>query len=149
MTNGFPQNPSPLFYPDSTFPAENREGLAHQDMTALSKSLGAAKNPAELKTFLSDFHLLCYIQSTDTLTPVEFDQLCKIVTGKDEDISQLEQLHGWNTLQMVMKEAQGNAQANNASTSAPAATNVSCRHCTFTNPAGNESCEMCGLPLSG
>lgn len=43
-----------------------------------------------------------------------------------------------------IKKASGSSSS---STSAPAV--VSCRHCTFTNKAGKESCEMCGLPLSG
>lgn len=153
VTNGFPHNPSPLFNSASTFPVENREGLVHQDVSALAKSINAASGPEELKTILCDFHILCFIQSTDTFTPAEFEQLCQIVTSKDGDISQLSHLNGWNTLQMVLKEA-GNASsssrpAGGSSTTAPAASNVSCRHCTYNNPARNENCEMCGLPLSG
>lgn len=54
---------------------------------------------------MADFHVLCFIQSTDTLNPEEFKQLCQIVTSKDGDITQLAHMNGWNTLQMVLKEA--------------------------------------------
>ncbi|GAA5804888.1 hypothetical protein HPULCUR_010397 [Helicostylum pulchrum] len=146
VTNGFPHHPSPLFNPASTFPVENREGVTHQDMKSLAKCIQAAKGPEELKNVLADFHVLCFIESTGTFSKEEFQQLCQLVTSKDGDISQLNQLNGWNTLEMVLKEAGGNSNAGNH-TAAP--TNVACRHCTFNNPGGNESCEMCGLPLSG
>ncbi|KAI8098053.1 NPL4 family-domain-containing protein [Gilbertella persicaria] len=151
VTHGFPQNPSPLFNPDSRFPVENREGLVHQDIGALSKIIQSAQTPQQLKTMLADFHVLCFIQSTDTLTSEEFKQLCQLVTQPEGDIEQLNQLNGWNTLQMVLKEAGGNASASGPS-SHVSGTNtapISCRHCTFANPPGNENCEMCGLPLSG
>lgn len=77
----------------------------HQDISALAKSINAASGPEVLKTILCDFHILSFIQSTDTFTLAEFEQLCQIVTSKDGDISQLSQLNGWNTLQMVLKEA--------------------------------------------
>lgn len=54
---------------------------------------------------MADFHVLCFIQSTDTFSREEFKQLCQIVTSKEGDIHQLSQMNGWNTLQMVLKEA--------------------------------------------
>ncbi|KAI7896832.1 NPL4 family-domain-containing protein [Mucor mucedo] len=153
VTNGFPHNPSPLFNPSSTFPIENRGGLVHQDIASLTKCLNGAKEPTDLKKALDDFHVLCFIQSLDIFTADEFKQFCQIVTSREGDISQINNLNGWNTLQMVIKETEGNARANSktsaGSSSAPAPANVSCRHCTFTNAAGAENCEMCGLPLSG
>ncbi|KAF1806301.1 NPL4 family-domain-containing protein [Mucor lusitanicus] len=155
VTHGFPQNPSPLFNAESTFPVENREGLSHQDISALAKCIQSAHTQDELKKVLDDFHVLCFIQSTDTFSPEEFQQLCRIVTRPDGNIDELNQLNGWNTLQMVLKEAgtgsslSANGGGSSSSSAAAPAAPVSCRHCTFTNPPGIESCEMCGLPLSG
>ncbi|GAN03833.1 endoplasmic reticulum and nuclear membrane proteinc Npl4 [Mucor ambiguus] len=154
VTHGFPHNPSPLFHAESTFPVENREGLGHQDIATLAKCIKSAHTQDELKKVLNDFHVLCFIQSTDTFSPQEFKQLCRIVTSLDGNMDELNQLNGWNTLQMVLKEAGADSSlpthsgGSSSSATAPAAP-VSCRHCTFTNPPGIESCEMCGLPLSG
>jgi nuclear protein localization family protein 4 len=38
-------------------------------------------------------------------TPEEFKQLCSLVTSQDGDMDQLNHINGWNTLQMVLKEA--------------------------------------------
>lgn len=105
MTNGFPHNPSPLFNAESTFPVENREGLSHQDISALSKCIKSASTQEGLKKVLADFHVLCFIQSTDTFSPEEFKQFCRIVTSPDGNLDELNQLSGWNTLEMVLKEA--------------------------------------------
>ncbi|KAI7903927.1 NPL4 family-domain-containing protein [Cokeromyces recurvatus] len=150
VTNGFPHHPSPLFNSESSFPIENREGLEHQDLATLSKIILNAKTPEQLKAVLSDFHILCFIQSTDTLSSEEFNRLCQLIINKDEDINQLNKISGWNTLLMVLKEL-GNTTSGGSSsktaTSIPQTT-INCRHCTFTNTPGNENCEMCGLPLS-
>lgn len=74
-------------------------------MKSLAKCIQAAKGPEELKNALADFHVLCFIESTGTFSKEEFQQLCQLVTSKDGDISQLNQLNGWNTLEMVLKEA--------------------------------------------
>ncbi|CEP10539.1 hypothetical protein [Parasitella parasitica] len=154
VTNGFPLDPLPLFNAESTFPIENREGLAHQDITALSRCINSAHTPDQLKKALADFHILCFIQSTDTFSPEEFNHLCRLVTSADGDMDELNHLNGWNTLRMVLKEAEGNVGANSQAAgsssggSRTSAAPVSCRHCTFSNPPGIENCEMCGLPLS-
>jgi hypothetical protein len=105
VTHGFPHNPSPLFNQESTFPIENREGLVHQDVVALSKCVNAAHTPQALKKVLADFHVLCFIQSTDMFTPEEFRQLCSLATSQEGDMDQLNHINGWNTLQMVLREA--------------------------------------------
>lgn len=159
MTNGFPQNPSPLFTASPGYVVENRI-TGSQDITSLAQYLNSATTPDDLKQSLSDFHLLCHIRSTRTFSDEEFSRLCKIATDKDAKVDELENMDGWKTLMMVMKEAEGNARLNTpSSTVSRSATNsgtltpatadmeVSCRHCTFANPPGTVNCEMCGLPL--
>lgn len=105
MTNGFPQNPSPLFHASPGYTVENRAALETQDVGSLSRYLNTADNPSELKKILSDFHVLCSIRSTNILKPQEFNKLCRIATVPEEDVNQLQQLDGWKTLMMVLKEA--------------------------------------------
>lgn len=89
---------------------ENRQGLVHQDIAALAKYINLTNVPNELRNALADFHVLCFIQSTDTFTDEEFKQFCQIVINKESDISQIYNLNGWNTLQIVLKEAGKNIQ---------------------------------------
>ncbi|CEG77512.1 hypothetical protein RMATCC62417_12251 [Rhizopus microsporus] len=146
VTHGFPHNPSPMFNSVSTFPVENREGLVHQSMSELAKTIDSAQNDDQLKNVLADFHLLCFIQSADILNPEEFKELCQIVTQPNGDMKKLRELNGWKTLELLLKET--GKHITTAKTSTSASSEISCRHCTFMNPSSNESCEMCGLPLS-
>ncbi|ORY94257.1 NPL4 family-domain-containing protein [Syncephalastrum racemosum] len=153
VTNGFPHNPSPLFTALAGFVVENRPGLSSQDMGSLARYLAAAKDPNELKRLLSDFHALCYIRSTHTLSKEEFQTLCHVAIQPDADPDLLEGMGGWKTLSMVLKEAENHTpSASRSGTTSgamtPAETEVACRHCTFVNPGGTSSCEMCGLPLN-
>jgi len=142
VTHGFPQNPNPLFNPESAFPIENREGISPQTMAVFGKYINS--NAGQLRQLLCDFHLLCFIRSTDTLSAEEFRELCNIVIHPNEDIHKLELLNGWQTLRVLSREAD-NSSTHNQSSSASRI--ISCRHCTFSNPSRNENCEMCGLPL--
>ncbi|KAI9352380.1 NPL4 family-domain-containing protein [Pilaira anomala] len=152
VTNGFPHHPSPLFNPSSKFPVENRDELGtKQDMSSLAKLVQSTSGPEELKAVLADFHVLCFIESTGIFSPNEFQAFCQLVTNKDnKDLSQLDEMSSWNTLQMLLNEA-GNSskQPSGSASNTSKPTSVACRHCTFNNPSSNESCEMCGLPLSG
>ncbi|KAH8835856.1 NPL4 family-domain-containing protein [Flagelloscypha sp. PMI_526] len=89
VTNGFPQNPSPLFH-SIEFPIENRPGLEDQSIERVISSLqsldatsiressssgtGDLKKKMDLAKFLSDFHLITFLPTTglyslaDTLT---------------------------------------------------------------------------------
>ncbi|KAI8989414.1 NPL4 family-domain-containing protein [Pilobolus umbonatus] len=150
VTHGFPHNPNPLFNPESSFPIENREGINHQNMAALGNYINAASNNTQLRQLLCDFHVLCYIRLTDTLTPEEFKVLCNIVLHPNENIDQLDQINGWHTLRILANES-GTAHSSSSKTtssSAPTPKEIACRHCTFSNPSRNENCEMCGLPLN-
>ncbi|KAI8093238.1 NPL4 family-domain-containing protein [Halteromyces radiatus] len=157
VTNGFPQKPSPLFTDSRDLTAE---GVSHPDIGTLGKHLLRGKSKDDLQALLSDFHVLCAIRSMDMLSREEFKIVCDIATkASDINIDILDQLQGWQTLLMVLKEAEGNARINTPSiqsrsgsgTNTPSetiVTEISCKHCTFTNPGSNNNCEMCGLPLS-
>ncbi|KAG1445686.1 hypothetical protein G6F56_009827 [Rhizopus delemar] len=103
-THGFPHNPSPLFNAESGFPVENREGLIVQNMNELSKAIHSAQSPESLKSILADFHLLCFIRSTDIMSIEDFKELCQIVTQAEGDVGKLNQINGWRTLEMLLKE---------------------------------------------
>jgi nuclear protein localization family protein 4 len=103
VTNGFPQNPSPLFTDsrDLTF-----DGVSHPDIGTLGKHLLSGKNKGDLRALLSDFHVLCAIRSMDVLSKDEFKIVCDYATkASDNTLDSLEQLQGWQTLLMVLKEA--------------------------------------------
>ncbi|ORZ15764.1 NPL4 family-domain-containing protein [Absidia repens] len=157
VTNGFPQNPSPLFTDSRDLTAD---GASHPDIGTLGKHLLGGKSNTDLRSLLSDFHVLCAIRSMDVLSRDEFKTVCDYATKKsDINIDSLDQLQGWQTLMMVLKEAEGNANANTNPTRSGTASGtntpteatvseISCKHCTFMNSGTNDSCEMCGLPLS-
>ncbi|KAI8365715.1 NPL4 family-domain-containing protein [Blakeslea trispora] len=149
VTHGFPHNPSPLFSPEATFPIENREGLDHQDVSALSKAIRSANTPQELKSKLANFHVLCFIHFLDILSAEEFEQFCKVILSPEADMSLLDTMNGWHTLQMIVKEA-GSSTTTSSNDRQALSGNalINCRHCTFANSSRNENCEMCGLPLS-
>ncbi|GAB5592589.1 nuclear protein localization protein 4 [Umbelopsis nana] len=164
VTNGFPQNPSPAFASVVPFAIENRTVLESQTLGQLSQRLSSCSSPADYLTALSDFHLLCFVRSSGLLSADEFNALCKAIVDRDVSaFAQLQQSGGWKTLEMVLRESESSAPANqpasaamsrNTSTTSGVATpgtsvsvEVVCRHCTFANPARNSSCEMCGLPL--
>ncbi|KAI9491155.1 NPL4 family-domain-containing protein [Zychaea mexicana] len=155
VTNGFPHEPDPLFVASPGFAVENRHA---QDVGTLAKYLSSASNHEQLKKLLSDFHVLCFLATLNTLTPSEFSRVCEIATQRDVSGDILETMDGWKTLTVLLKEAEGNVRYNTPSTrsattsgaATPATsefTEISCRHCTFANPGGAVNCEMCGLPL--
>ncbi|CAO3614385.1 unnamed protein product [Cunninghamella echinulata] len=150
VTNGFPHNPSPLFDNTKKF---SFDGSTHPDISILGKYI-YGKRGTDLQQSLSNFRVLCTIRSMDILSAEEFNTVCEIATKK-KDINIIDQIQGWNTLMMVLKEAAGNEQIKTPSAIQSGTTSgnatpidISCRHCTFTNPSSNSSCEMCGLPLS-
>lgn len=75
-------------------------------MSSLAKVVQSTSGPEELKTVLADFHVLCFIESTGIFSPDEFQEFCQLVTNKENhDLSQLNQMSSWNTLQMLLNEA--------------------------------------------
>ncbi|KAJ3202828.1 nuclear protein localization protein 4 [Entophlyctis luteolus] len=155
LSHGFPQNPNPTFKTTMGFPIENRNGATgdFQDMHAVHAHV--SKGSAAL----SDFHLLVHIAELGFL---ERDDLAHVIrVAKNEDsFDSLAASSGWQTLVMVAMEAasddvggQTGAGAGASGSRDAGRVKVSrhwtCRHCTFNNLGGGDSCEVCGLPKDG
>ncbi|KAJ6501676.1 NPL4 family-domain-containing protein [Mycena vitilis] len=189
VTHGFPQNPSPLFQ-SAKFAIENRPGLEDQRIERVISSLagldapnivdsrsakpGEAHKRRELAAWLSDWHLVAFLDTTQLFSPEDVKLMMRIVTSPTllEDLSQLDPLlatEGWNTLMTFTRES-GSSQPMSSSrdddipqdvfdqiAAAEAAARGSgegssagiriCPHCTFENAHGGTDCEVCGLPL--
>ncbi|KAI9013903.1 NPL4 family-domain-containing protein [Phycomyces nitens] len=145
VTHGFPQIPSPLFQATGWSEMDGQSKMAR-----LAKYL--AKAEGDLAHSLNDFNVLCAIQSTNVLSDEEFGLLCSIATQPSQGTFELEHTPGWKTLRMSLEAeiSPHYGQQSSHGSGAPAAVKaqVSCRHCTYSNPGGQENCDMCGLPLS-
>ncbi|KAJ1801577.1 nuclear protein localization protein 4 [Coemansia sp. RSA 2399] len=135
----------------------------------------AQASPELLRQLFMDFHFLVYISSLGFLSQEEVQLAGHIVRESDASASvqfatQLIESAGWQTLQLALQEASaadlghtgaGSAMEHiteagfsgtgsaNTPQSAAAGGNSStwaCRHCTFVNSAGQDSCDMCALP---
>ncbi|KAJ7139750.1 NPL4 family-domain-containing protein [Mycena epipterygia] len=125
VTHGFPQNPSPLFL-SSKFAIENRPGLEDQRVESAISALasldapnivdsriakpGEAHKRRELATWLSDWHLVAFLDTTQLFSPEDVKLLMRIVSSPTllEDLSQLDPLlatEGWNTLMTFTRES--------------------------------------------
>lgn len=189
VTHGFPQDPSPLFQ-SSKFAIENRPGLEDQRVenviTALARldapnivdtrisKPGEAHKKRELAAWLSDWHLVAFLDTTQLFSPEDVKLLMRIVTSPTllEDLSQLDPLlatEGWNTLMTFTRESGSNptvassrdedipqevfdqiaaeeAAARGTGNGGESSIRI-CPHCTFENAHGGADCEVCGLPL--
>jgi len=186
VTHGFPQAPAPIFR-SIRFPIENRPGLEDQTVDRVMSELSKLKAPdvhpgeesykkRELALWLSDFHLVSFLQTTQLFSVEDMKVMIKAVTSPklDEDPSVIDPLlstDGWQTLMTFTREsapALPSSSAPGASSSAMdvddippevfdqiAADNAvsganmrRCPHCTFENYHGGSDCEVCGLPLT-
>ncbi|KAK7064546.1 nuclear protein localization protein 4 [Favolaschia claudopus] len=191
VTHGFPQSPSPLFQ-SAKFAIENRPGLEDQRVENVISALarldapnigdsrlakpGEAHKRRELATWLSDWHLVAFLDTTQLFSPDDVKLMMRIVTSPTllDDLSQLDPLlatEGWNTLMTFTRESASAAQPSSSSrqddeipqdildqiaaeeaASAGAGGTSSgikiCPHCTFENAHSGTDCEVCGLPLS-
>ncbi|KAG6820750.1 hypothetical protein H0H93_012014 [Arthromyces matolae] len=191
VTHGFPQNPSPVFQ-STRFKIENRPGLEDQSvegvMSALS-NLGAPDIPEsqfakpgefqkrkDLATYLSDWHLVAFLGSSQLLSPEDMKVLVATVSRPDllVEMSALDQLiatDGWQTLMTFTRESAPARPSSSAPTggasshmdedipqevfdqiAAEEAARVGssariCPHCTFENDHSRPDCDVCGLPL--
>ncbi|KAI8066876.1 NPL4 family-domain-containing protein [Gongronella butleri] len=150
VTNGFPQQPTPLFANDQVI----NDGYSHPDISIVAKRLlRVLDQPDALFKTLSDFHMLCAIWSMDVVSAAEFGSICDMAIGKVPfSVDALNKLQGWQTLLVLLNEAgtqmaPASSSGRSTSSSMTPVQPISCRHCTFANPGTNESCEMCGLPL--
>lgn len=85
VTHGFPQTPSPWFH-SIQFPVENRPGLEDQTLDNAMAALRRLEAPSfepgsesykkiELARWLSDWHLIAFLQTTGLFSPVGFHLL--------------------------------------------------------------------------
>ncbi|KAI6153385.1 NPL4 family-domain-containing protein [Pisolithus tinctorius] len=185
VTHGFPQNPSPLFR-STNFAIENRPGLEDQQVENLLGSLNQLSastqgsrqlsNRVELAKWLSDWHLIAFLDSTQLMSKDDIQNLLRTATSPSlvEDSRSLDALmktEGWQTLITFAHESAPSQPLPSASTShmdhdipqeildqiaaeeaasrevrTSSRTRV-CPHCTFENDHGGSDCEVCGLPL--
>ncbi|KAH7924017.1 polyubiquitin-tagged protein recognition complex, Npl4 component [Leucogyrophana mollusca] len=125
VTHGFPQNPSPLFR-SSKFAIENRPGLEDQRVESVLSSLsqlgapdiqdsrhaasGDAQKRLELAKWLSDWHLVAFLGTTQLFSQDDMNVLIRTVSSPTllEDSSSLDALmgtDGWHTLMTFTRES--------------------------------------------
>ncbi|KAJ7630580.1 NPL4 family-domain-containing protein [Roridomyces roridus] len=190
VTHGFPQNPLPVFQ-SARFAIENRPGLEDQRVENVLSNLarldapnivdsrsakpGEAHKRRELAAWLSDWHLVAFLETTQLFSPADIKLLMRVVTSPTllEDLSQLDPLlatEGWNTLMTFTREsassqaqptsrdddipqdvldqiaaAEAASGGNNGGGGSSSGIRI-CPHCTFENTHGGD-CDVCGLPL--
>ncbi|KII93717.1 hypothetical protein PLICRDRAFT_152716 [Plicaturopsis crispa FD-325 SS-3] len=129
VTHGFPQEPSPMFR-STKFNIENRPGLEDQRMESVLADLHRLGAPeavhdlqkrAELAKWLSDLHLIAFLETTQLISPDDIKLLMRIVSSANllDDLSQLDALFStdsWNTLMTFTRE---HAPPSRPSSSAP------------------------------
>ncbi|GBE78439.1 polyubiquitin-tagged protein recognition complex Npl4 component [Sparassis latifolia] len=190
VSNGFPQNPSPLFH-STSFQIENRPGLEDQHIERVLRELSRLRAPeipesshggdpqlrAELAKWLSDWHLVAFLGSTQLISHDDMQVLVHTASAPNvEDPTALDALirtESWQTLMTFTRET----APQRPSTSAPSGSSHTpmdedipqevydqitresggqgggrgsiriCPHCTFENAHGGSDCEVCGLPL--
>ncbi|KAJ2557619.1 nuclear protein localization protein 4 [Coemansia sp. RSA 1933] len=133
---------------------------------------GTQASPEALRELFMDFHFLVYIASLGFLSQEEVQLAGSIVSESEQSASvrvaaQLVESAGWQTLQLALQEASasdlghtgagsamehmadagfGGGTGETAGTSQGAASDDSstwaCRHCTFVNGGGKNSCEI-------
>ncbi|KAF9452572.1 polyubiquitin-tagged protein recognition complex, Npl4 component [Macrolepiota fuliginosa MF-IS2] len=192
VTHGFPQNPSPLFS-SAQFKIENRPGLEDQTLDSVMSQLlkldapnihdsrtskpGEAHKRIELAKWLSDWHLITFLGTTQLVSDEDLKLIMRTVTDPKlaEDITLLDPVlnsDSWQTLMTFTREsapASSSAQtsfggsnmdgdipqeifdqiaAESAASGGGSSAGISiCPHCTFENSHGGHDCEVCGLPL--
>ncbi|KAH7914485.1 NPL4 family-domain-containing protein [Hygrophoropsis aurantiaca] len=124
VTHGFPQNPSPLFR-SSKFAIENRPGLEDQTVEKVLGSLsqlgapdthdsrhavpGDAHKRLELAKWLSDWHLVAFLGTTQLFSQDDMKVLMRTITSPTlQDPSSLDALmntEGWHTLMTFTRES--------------------------------------------
>ncbi|TDL28765.1 polyubiquitin-tagged protein recognition complex, Npl4 component [Rickenella mellea] len=121
VTHGFPQNPQPLFS-SNQFTIENRSGLEDQDIQAVLKSLQQLRAPnispgstgqdalrRELATYLSDWHLVAFLGTTQLFSEDDMKVLVRTISRPLQDIvAHLDELlvtESWHTLMTFTSES--------------------------------------------
>lgn len=125
VTHGFPQNPSPLFH-STQFKIENRPGLEDQRIEHVISTLnnldapniqesrtakpGEAHKRIELAKWLSDWHLIAFLGTTQLFSPDDMKIIIRTLSSPTflEDITQLDAVlatEGWQTLMTFTRES--------------------------------------------
>ncbi|KXN83623.1 Nuclear protein localization protein 4, partial [Leucoagaricus sp. SymC.cos] len=125
VTHGFPQNPSPVFQ-STQFKIENRPGLEDQTLDNVMSQLsrlealdihdsrtskpGEAHKRIELAKWLSDWHLIAFLGTTQLISDEDLKLIMRTVTNPSllEDISLLDPLlnsDSWQTLMTFTRES--------------------------------------------
>jgi nuclear protein localization family protein 4 len=130
-THGFPTQPTPSFL-SFNFPIENRPGLHDQDLGRVLSSIASVIGTTELYPLgyeegvettmnvdlsvimareklvgvLSDWHMLCFLNTMGILDEEDFKVLCKVAVSHDSTaaLDQLLQRTGWQTLAAIAQE---------------------------------------------
>ncbi|KAI0079865.1 polyubiquitin-tagged protein recognition complex Npl4 component [Panus rudis PR-1116 ss-1] len=183
VSHGFPQEPSPLFR-SIQFPIENRPGLEDQHIEKVLHALarlnapdirestqgGNAQQRAELAKFLSDWHLVAFLGTTQLISQEDMKLLLRIASSPNLDdravLDPLLRTDSWQTLMTFTREvAPARPQSSHPTTDTRHSEDIPpevfdqiaagedqgkvCPHCTFVNSHGGSDCEVCGLPLNG
>jgi len=191
VTHGFPQNPNPLIS-STQFKIENRPGLEDQTLDNVMSQLrglgapdiqdsrsakpGEAHKRIELAKWLSDWHLIVFLGTTQLVSDEDLKLIMKAVSSPKifEDISLLDPVlnsDSWQTLMTFTRESAPARPSSSAPSfggshmdddippeifdqiaadsggGASSAGIRICPHCTFENTHGGSDCEVCGLPL--
>ncbi|GLB36468.1 putative NPL4 family, putative zinc binding region [Lyophyllum shimeji] len=125
VTHGFPQNPSPIFR-STRYNIENRPGLEDQSIEQVLSTLAELDAPniqdsrisppgdthkrIELAKWLSDWHLIAFLGTTQLFSPEDMKVLARTATEPNllEDLSLLDPLlstEGWQTLMTFTRES--------------------------------------------
>ncbi|KAK4055592.1 nuclear protein localization protein 4 [Microbotryomycetes sp. JL201] len=133
VTHGFPNSPNPLFVSPRPFAIENRPGLQDQSIGAIASSFkqasgslsreilsGAGQDPSNVKgkgkeddatdlakvvAWLSDWHLLAYLDEMGIFDPTDLALMARIAVNKDlSDLHDLFNSSSWQTFLTIMEE---------------------------------------------
>ena len=167
LTHGFPEKPKPAFVGGNgveSFAIENRQGW--QDQTSdqvFAKASRVLGSDADLARWLSDWHLLVFLDSIGVLGPSDMAVVARVAASAAEPgpaIHELRESASWQTFATIAAEsapaatsgarpgsAMDDAMDADVGGGAAAGGMVACPHCTFENPVGQGDCDVCGLPL--
>ncbi|KIM48322.1 hypothetical protein M413DRAFT_440044 [Hebeloma cylindrosporum] len=120
VTHGFPQSPSPAFQ-STQFAIENRPGLEDQNLDNAMTTLRRLEAPSmfpgsdgykkiELATWLSDWHLVTFLQTTQLFSPEDIKVFMHAVSSPNllEDAKNIDPVlrtEGWETLMTFTRES--------------------------------------------
>ncbi|PPQ92667.1 hypothetical protein CVT25_013974 [Psilocybe cyanescens] len=120
VTHGFPQNPSPVFQ-STAFAIENRPGLENQSLETAMSALNRLEAPSlypgsesykkiELAKWLSDWHFVAFLQTTQLFSNDDIKVLMHTVTSPTllEDAKSIDPVlstEGWHTLMTFTRES--------------------------------------------